>query len=49
MTISDEIQQQVTTLQEQGKTVNFLVQGDVIIGLIGLLDTPKPDAIHAIQ
>ncbi|USN56800.1 MAG: hypothetical protein H6766_07480 [Candidatus Peribacteria bacterium] len=47
--VSDALVGQMTALQEQGKTVNLVVRGDRVLGLIGLLDTPKDDAVDTVS
>ena len=47
--VDDEIRSQVEQMQEAWKTVNYVIKWMKIIGLIGLLDTPKPDARETIQ
>lgn len=48
ISIDKAIKKNVTALQEQGKTVNFVVEWTKILGLVALLDTPKADAPSAI-
>ncbi len=44
ITITDSVSRQVKTLAESGKTVVCLAQNDVLLGLIALQDTLRPEA-----
>ena len=46
--INKNILQQVERLQEEGKTVNYVVRGKKIFWCIALLDVPKKDARDAV-
>ncbi|MDE1814286.1 MAG: copper-translocating P-type ATPase, partial [Thaumarchaeota archaeon] len=41
--------QSLIALQEQGKTVMLVVLDDDLVGLVALLDTPKPSAKYAVK
>lgn len=43
-TLSSDLQQRITTLNDEGKTVSVLVAGDAVVGLIAMRDEPREDA-----
>lgn len=48
-TIPDNIQQQVTQLQLQGNTTMIVQQENTFIGILGVMDVPRPEAAGVLQ
>ena len=49
VTVSPEVNQQAETLQEAGNTVIWIARQQVLLGLIALADTIRPEAAGAMQ
>ncbi len=47
--LPDNILQQVTQLQKDGNTTMIIKKGDSFIGIIGVMDLPRPEAAEVLQ
>ncbi len=45
----DSLENQVETLQNQGKTVVFVAENQKIMGMIAIADTIRPDAVETVE
>jgi len=47
--LPDDILQKVTVLQQEGNTTMIIKKGDMFMGIIGVMDTPRAEAAEVLQ